>query len=756
MKHRTFSLKAIVSGMKRLIRTVAGRNWPSAEDWRKNERRQYWLWATAIFISILLTLTASSLAFALLHAEGEVFYFLETRQAVDGLLGLVLLFDVYVIYQQVQNRRISQMLTEQYEIFKVIGQNAADMIAVVDIEGHRLYNSPSYQQVLGYSPEELASTGSLDQIHPDDRRLVQEAAKQACQGGKGKSLEYRFRHKDGSWRILESTASVVRNASEKPEKLVIINRDITERRQAEEEARQTHFRQARKMEALGRLSGGIAHDFNNLLGVILGYVEALQTPAAGNIRNKSVQEIKKAAQRGASLTRQLLAFSRQQVLAPKVLDLNVVVSEVDAMLRRLIGEDIELLLHRDQSLGHVMADQGQIEQVILNLAVNARDAMPSGGKLSIGTSNVELDKSLASKLPMISPGRYVRISISDTGVGMSAEIQAHIFEPFFTTKPLGRGTGMGLATVYGIVKQSNGFIYVESKVGKGTRFEVYFPQVERAVQTLQTKGHQVEVSHLGKSILLVEDEDALREVTRDLLLQAGFEVLDAHDGKQALEIAHRNSGTIDLLLTDVIMPGIHGPAMAEQLVRAHAETKVLYMSGYTDHIIAQHGLASGIHLLEKPFTRDKLLEEVRTALDSPAPIAPKRFSKPRRSLRMYLLIRVRVERQAADGKTSLEDTETYVINEHGALIRLLARPQLQERLTLQNASTRETQAAKVVYISEAKDGTFNTGIEFDTPCPSFWGVTFPCRSDSSDLADANPQNEWSSLELQEAGSVGSR
>jgi CheY-like chemotaxis protein len=332
---------------------------------------------------------------------------------------------------------------------------------------------------------------------------------------------------------------------------------------------------------------------------------------------------------------------------------------------------------------------------------------------------------------------------------MDAETQAHIFEPFFTTKEMGRGTGLGLATVYGIVKQSNGFIYVDSELGKGTRFEIYLPQVEGAIETQNVTVGQPEVSHRGKTILLVEDEGPLREVTREMLLQADFKVLDAEDGKRALEIAQDYSDPIHLMLTDVIMPGMHGPAAAEKLVRMHPETKILYMSGYTDHIIAQHGLASGIHLLEKPYTRDKLMGEVRVALKAPALALSRRISRSRRSQRMYIRMRIRVERRSADNTPIWEETETVVINAHGGLIKLHARPQLHEKVILQNTSTRESQDAEVVFVHPTKDEKFNVGLDFGKPNPSFWGVTFPLQGLANDLA-AKTLEEWDWMELQKA------
>ena len=420
---------------------------------RRIERREWVLWGFAILVTLLLTGGIVSFIFPLLHQEISAFDSLHLGLAVRGLVGLVLLFDIYTIYQQLQIYRIRRELVKREELFRLITENAGDMIAVVDVHGNRLYNSPSYERLLGYTPEELQTTSAFEQIHPDDRPLVEEAAREARDGGVGRSIQYRMRHKDGSWRVLESGASAVFGPDRQVEKLVIVNRDVTARRQLEEQ-----FRQAQKMEAVGRLSGGVAHDFNNLLGVIIGYAEFLQEglePEHG-LRG-SVDEILKAGKRAASLTRQLLAFSRQQVLDPKVIDLNIAVSDMEKLLRRLIGEDIELLTALAPNLGRVKADQGQLEQVIMNLAVNARDAMPQGGKLIISTENFVMDQAFVRRYAYpVQPGPYVRLSVTDTGIGMDAETKARAFEPFFTTKEKGKGTGLGLATVYGVVKQSGG------------------------------------------------------------------------------------------------------------------------------------------------------------------------------------------------------------------------------------------------------------------------------------------------------------
>jgi len=584
---------------------------------RRLARRQWWLWASAIFITLLLTLGVASFMLPMLRMQENAFHLLDLRQAMSGLLGLVLLFDVYVIFQQLQIYRIHAQLSDQQELFRLIGENAADMIAVVDMKGKRLFNSPSYKRILGYSVQELESTGAFEQIHPADRPFVKEAAEEARRTGTGRKLEYRFRHRDGTWRVLESTATVIRNARGEPEKFVIVNRDISERKQAEKMRRESQRHQAQKMEAVGRLSSGIAHDFNNLLSVIIGFSEIMEeTIRPSDPLRKSVEQVKKAGERAAALTRQLLAFSRRQMLEPKLLDLNIVVGDMEKMLRRLIGSNIELMCLRDPALGTVKADQGQIEQVVMNLAANARDAMPDGGKFTIETANVELDESFALHAPEIRPGRYVQLVVSDTGSGMDAETQARIFEPFFTTKELGRGTGLGLATVYGIVKQSFGYIWVDSELAKGTTFRIYLPRFEGAVEAPSLAESPSQSFEAGETILLVEDEEPLRGMIHDLLVQSGYTVLQANNGAEGLEIARQHHGPIHLLLTDVMMPRMTGLKLAEALTISRPETKVLYMSGYADFNGSQSKLfGSGAPILEKPFTRSSLNRKVRDVLD---------------------------------------------------------------------------------------------------------------------------------------------
>ena len=578
---------------------------------RQVERSEWWLSWSAIVITLLLTTGIASFALPMLRHDEEASVRLQL--AVRGLLGLVLLFDVYAIYQQVQIHRIRRRLLEREELFQLISENAADMIAVVDGNGDRLYNSPSYARVLGYTAEDLRKTSPLEQIHPDDLPMVLDAAKEAKGSGVGRRIEYRMRRKDGEWVVLESTASPIRNAAGNVEKLVVVNRDISERRHLE-----LQLRQSQKMDAIGRLSGGVAHDFNNLLGVIIGYSEVLQDQIKeGDRLRVCVDQILQAGKRAASLTRQLLAFSRQQVLEPKVLLLNGVVGDMEKMLRRLIGEDVQLTTKLDPKLGKVRADQGQIEQVVMNLAVNARDAMPEGGQLSIETCNTEMDEAFVKRYPYpVQTGPYILLTVSDTGTGMDDATKQRIFEPFFTTKEKGKGTGLGLSMVYGVVKQSNGYIDVFSAVGNGTTFKIYLPQIGQEPEERATKTALSKALRGSETILLVEDEKNLCVLTRNLLEQYGYSVLEAESGAQALAISRQNTGAIHLLLTDIVMPGISGRALAQTLSKERRGIRVVYMSGYTGQTVGgQTVLSPGSHFLQKPFTREDLARKIREALE---------------------------------------------------------------------------------------------------------------------------------------------
>jgi PAS domain S-box-containing protein len=388
--------------------------------------------------------------------------------------------------------------------------------------------------------------------------------------------------------------------------------DITERKHLEEQ-----LQQSQKMEAVGRLAGGVAHDFNNLLTIICGYSELMlsRLPASDSGR-ELIKEIQKAGDRAASLTRQLLAFSRKQVLEPKVLDLNTVVTDVDKMLRRLIGEDVEIVNATRPDLGRVLADAGQVEQILLNLAVNARDAMPRGGKLTIKTANVELDETYAQLNPDVQPGPYVLLAVSDTGCGMDEATRGRIFEPFFTTKTNGNGTGLGLATVFGIVKQSGGHIVVESVPAQGTLIKVFLPRVD-AISPIKAILAEAAGNPPGtETLLLAEDEDSVRALAGHVLRKNGYTVLEACNGADALRVARQHEGPIHLLVTDVVMPGCGGRELADRLTSIRPETQVLFLSGYTDDAVVRHGVyAAEVAFLQKPFRVDALLRKVREVLE---------------------------------------------------------------------------------------------------------------------------------------------
>jgi two-component system cell cycle sensor histidine kinase/response regulator CckA len=584
----------------------------SQDHWRSSERRQWWLSSSAIAVSLILTsgIVCVLLPSMIPELEPSSATF-DTNIAVHALVAMILLFDVYVVFQQVQLSRFRKRLAEREELFRLISENAADMIAVVDTSGQRLYNSPSYQKLLGYSQQELGKTSAFDQIHEDDRRAVLDAASDARRTGMGRTVEYRIRHKDGRWLTLESTASVVRNRDGEVEKLVIVNRDITERKQLEEQ-----LHRSQKLEAIGRLSGGVAHDFNNLLGLIIGYSEALQehVPPDDPYR-EAVDEIQNAGKRAAALTQQLLAFSRKQVLEPRVLSLNTIIVDIEKMLRRLVGEDITIELLLAPDTGMVKADRSQIEQVILNLVVNGRDAMSDGGKLIIETGKWTLDRSTVLRHPYVIPGPYAMLKVTDTGCGMDTALQSHIFEPFFTTKEKGKGTGLGLATAYGVIKQSGGYIWVDSEVGKGTTFRIYLPEVNAVAEAIPEAQASPKAPRERRTILVVEDERSLRKLTRKTLSDAGHKVFEAGDASEALEILRKTEVVIDLLLTDVIMPGMSGKKLADVVVAERPGIGVLYMSGYADGEIATHGiLEQGTAILRKPFTRDELMRQVDNAL----------------------------------------------------------------------------------------------------------------------------------------------
>ncbi|MGB8321447.1 MAG: PAS domain S-box protein [Candidatus Acidiferrum sp.] len=489
--------------------------------------------------------------------------------------------------------------------------NAITYIAEIGISGQWYYVSPQVQNILGYSQEEwlLASSNWAQFIHPDDLPAV-ESAELASAKGEPFQAEFRIRRKDGRELWLSDTAVVVKGSGKHPvmEGIMV---DITERK-----ALETQLQQSRKMEAVGRLAGGIAHDFNNLLTIVTGYTElAMSRPTLSAELRGDIDRIENAANRAAALVRQLLAFSRKQVLQPKVLDLNSIVLNMDKLLRRLMDENIEMITRVQEDVGKVKADPAQVEQVIMNLVVNARDAMPEGGRLVIETSNVDLDSRYAEDHLAVRSGRYVMLAISDTGMGMDEETVAHIFEPFFTTKESGRGTGLGLSTVYGIVKQSGGYIWVYSEVGKGSTFKVYLPRVDAQLEETSRPEFPAQALRGTETILLVEDEEAVRELIHTVLTAQGYDVIPARDPEHAEKIVASYARDIHMLLTDVVMPGMSGRELAARVTARRPGIRVLYMSGYTDNVITSGGmLEKGLAFLQKPFSPGFLVQRVREVL----------------------------------------------------------------------------------------------------------------------------------------------
>ena len=502
------------------------------------------------------------------------------------------------------------------ELFSILAANSPVGVYIVQ-EGKFVYANPQFQQYSGYREDELLGMEALNLVFPEDRETVKNNAIQMLKGKCLVSYEFRIINKNGEiqW-ALESVASIQRQGKQAA---IGSYQDISERKKAEQQmfSLQEQLRQSQKMEAIGRLAGGIAHDFNNLLTVITIQSELLLRELRENdpMRTK-IKDINDAAERAANLTRQLLAFSRRQILDIKVLNLNTIINDLEKMLHRIIGENIELKALLADDLGMVKVDPGQMEQVIVNLAVNAKDAMPQGGKLSIETSNVELDETYSQNHIQAVPGAYVQLLISDTGIGMSKEVREQIFDPFFTTKEKGKGTGLGLSTVYGIVKQSMGTIWVYSEIDKGTTFKIYFPRVFEPGEELKKKETGEAVPRGTETILVVEDDGIVRELATVILKMQGYTVLKAEAGGEALLFSEQYKDPIHLILTDMVMPRMSGAQLIERIKQVRKNFKVLYMTGYAENAITQHGLLKkGVNLIQKPFTLEKLARKVREVLD---------------------------------------------------------------------------------------------------------------------------------------------
>jgi PAS domain S-box-containing protein len=493
-------------------------------------------------------------------------------------------------------------------------EQSAEAVMITNTSGEIQYVNPAFTRITGYSREEVL--GKNPRVVKSDKQDSEFYRRLWTTILKGENWHGEITNcrKDGSHYTEEMHIAPVRSPQGEITHFIATKEDISERKRLED-----HLRQSQKMEAIGRLAGGVAHDFNNLLTVITGYGQLLRARLDPKDLNL-LDEVLKASDRAASLTRQLLAFSRRQILTPQVFDLNSVVANTETMLRRLIGEDIELTTVLEPKLGHVKADPGQIEQVIMNLAVNARDAMPQGGKLTIETANINLDESYARTRTGVAPGPYVMLVVSDTGVGLDAETLGYVFEPFFTTKEKGKGTGLGLATVYGIVKQSSGSIWAYSEPGRGTSFKIYLPRFN-APATKDERTFAPPASAGGsETILVVEDEGGVRSLVCATLKSKGYKVLEARGSLEAHSLVERYAEPIHMLLTDVVMPQMSGKELAKQVSAAHAEAKVLFMSGYTDDAVVRHGiLEASTSFLQKPFTPSSLARKVREVLDtSPA------------------------------------------------------------------------------------------------------------------------------------------
>jgi two-component system, cell cycle sensor histidine kinase and response regulator CckA len=514
-----------------------------------------------------------------------------------------------LLYDVTELRRSQEALRASEERFKRLLQNSNDIVTVLDEKGIELAVHGPVEKVLGYTPEELLGTSGYQHVdQADGERLGKILCEMLQEPGSIRRAEYRHRHKDGSWVVMETVGT---NLLHDPvvKGIVLNTRNVTERVRLQEQ-----LQQAMKMEAIGRLAGGIAHDFNNLLTAILGNIELTRMESAVPASMQPcLDEIQRAARSAASLTRQLLSFSRRQMIEPKVLNLSELVTGLRNMLGRLLGEDIKLTM-KLADLARVRVDPGQFEQVLVNLAVNARDAMPNGGELCIETANAT--SCVNPWLDLSSPklNQVVRLSVRDTGVGMSPEVKSRLFEPFFTTKPNGRGTGLGLATTFGIVKQAGGTIDVESELGTGTTFTICLPHVDDEIDASDSLFSNQMVRG-NERILLVEDDAGVRGLTLSVLRQLGYRVVAAADPAEGLLVLKTADQPFDVVLTDVVMPGMNGRQFAEQVLAKHPSTKVLYMSGYTDDMIVHHGVVNGsVDLLSKPFTIEQLAAKLREVL----------------------------------------------------------------------------------------------------------------------------------------------
>lgn len=554
-----------------------------------------------------------SMIIAPLIFDGDVVGTISISDSIPRNFSMEDLSLTWRVAEQVAGSLARVRLAQTQQLLTTAIEQSIESVVITDIRGRILYVNPAFERTTGYTAQEvLGRNPSILNSGKQDRAYYKVLWDSVSTGNVWQG-QFINQKKDGTLYTEQATITPVRDANGNITNYVGVKRDVTQELQLEEQ-----YRQAQKMEAIGRLAGGVAHDFNNLLTAIMGYVGLIELELPANHPVQSdIQGIQNTAQRAASLTRQLLTFARRQIIETQPININNVILNLDKMLRRLIGEDIELVTLTAPDLKQVKADPGQIEQVVVNLVVNARDAMPNGGKVTIETANVTLDQEYAQKHADVTPGPYVQLTLSDTGHGMKGDVKEHIFEPFFTTKDKSKGTGLGLTTCFGIIKQSGGHIWVYSEEGQGTTFKIYLPCIEKTSTTLPEYKRPTQLPEGTETILLVEDEPAVRDLALRILREQGYEVLEAANGQEALDIFEEKPDvTIDLLLTDVIMPQMGGKALAEKVAEMRPEIKIIFISGYTDNTIINHGiLEAGINFLQKPFSPVLLAQKVRRVLD---------------------------------------------------------------------------------------------------------------------------------------------
>ena len=539
-----------------------------------------------------------------------------TRLAAVAVLFALLLVltcwqTVRITRERNRSRRTERALREVEQKLRLTANNLREMVLAYDMDRNLIYANPAAETLTGYSVADLQKTGFIDWVHPDDRPRMLGFWEKLFQGSSFQDEEYRLVAKDGRVKWAAASWGPLLDEAGRQVGVQGSERDISEHR-----ALQEQYLQAQKMESIGRLAGGVAHDFNNLLTVINGYSDIVfRALDAQDPLRQSVDQIRKAGERAAGLTQHLLAFSRKQIAQPRPLDLNALVADSERMLRRVLGEDIELVVTLSPNLGLVMADPGHMHQILMNLVVNARDAMPDGGRLTIETAEVDLDAGYVAEHPSMTPGPHVLLAVTDTGIGMDEETTKHIFEPFFTTKGVGQGTGLGLATVYGIVKQSQGWIWVYSEPGKGTSFKIYQPRIDACTLPMEAAVPPKAPSRAFETVLVVEDQAEVRALTKQALESHGFRVFDAPDGAAALALVKSYTKPIHLVITDVVLPGMNGKELAEQLQRLRPGIKVLFTSGYPRDVIAHRGvLDPGLAYIGKPYSPDAIAAKVREVL----------------------------------------------------------------------------------------------------------------------------------------------